>query len=204
MESSMPHNLTAGIESEWPLMLRMSKVFADPLRVKILTECQERPMSPRAFYAEFGGVSLDRVSRAFDVLAEYDWIAPVEVGAATGEDGAAEHLYQAIDRMTFEDEVMLEASGPMRSLVSRRIFESLSERVKDAIDLGTLEARVDQHFSWTPLTLDQLGWETVISKVNALFYSLAREQQNADARIADSGEKPISMTVALLGFESPA
>ncbi len=201
----MPQNLKTEIESEseWPLMLRMSKVFADPLRVKILGECQSRPMSPQSFYAEFGGVSLDRVSRAFDVLVEYDWIG------RTGTEGGGEHTdtseqyYRAVDATTFDDDVLGDASGPMRTLMSWRVFESLADRVREAVEVGTLEGRVDQHFSWTPLALDQLGWEAVVSKVNALFYSLAQEQQNADARMAESDERPIPMTVSLFAFESP-
>lgn len=199
----MPQNLKTEIESDWPLMLRMSKVFADPLRVKILGECQSRPMSPRSFYAEFGGVSLDRVSRAFDVLLEYDWIGRVEPEGDGERSDTSDQYYRAVDLSTFDEEVLAEAPGSPRSLVSWRIFEGLAERVKEAVEFGTLGGRIDQHFSWTPLVLDQLGWEAVVSKVNALFYSLAQEQQNADARMAESDEKPIPMTVSLFAFESP-
>lgn len=199
----MSHKLKAEIESEWPLMLRMSKVFADPLRVRILSECQVRAVSPRGFFEEFGGVSLDRTSHAFDVLAQYDWIGEAEPGPGKAPADAADRLYRAIDTAVFEEEEIGEFPGPMRTLVSGRIFESLTDRVKEALEAGTLEARPDQHFTWTPLALDRRGWETVISRVDAVFYALAREQEEADARMAESGEAPIPMTVALLTFESP-
>lgn len=199
----MPHSPRTEIESEWPLLLRMSKLFADPLRIKILSECHVREVSPKGFHEKFGEVSLDRVSRAFDVLAQYDWIARADARAGQSPPDPAEQLYRAIDTALVDDETSAEIPGPMRSLVSLRIFESLGDEVKRAVDAGTMENRADQHMSWTPLALDRLGWEAVISKVDALFYSLAQEQRNADARLSESGEEPISMVVGLLGFESP-
>ncbi len=199
----MPHNFEAGSEPEWPLMLRLSKVFADPQRVKILAECRRRPMSPRIFYEEFGGASLDRVLRDFDVLAQYDWIDPVggEDGDVQGE--LSERLYSAKEGTVFREDDMAAMPGPVRTLLVQGIFESIALRVNEAVEAGTMEDRVDQHITWTPLTLDQLGWERVISKVDALFYSLAQEQREADSRIAESGAEPVPMTVALLAFESP-
>lgn len=70
----MSASLKAQIKSKFPLIVRLSKVFADPLRMKILAECNMREMSPKLFYEEFGGGSLPRVARAFDVLVEYDWL----------------------------------------------------------------------------------------------------------------------------------
>jgi hypothetical protein len=199
----MSQKLKAEIESEWPLMLRMSKVFADPLRVKILSECHLRAISPRGFFEEFGGVSLDRISLAFDVLAQYDWIREAEPESGKAPADAADRLYRAIDTAIFEEKEVGELPGPMKTLVSGRIFEDITQRVKEALEAGTLEARSDQHFTWTPLALDRRGWETVISRVDAVFYALAQEQADADARMAESGEEPIPMTVALLAFESP-
>lgn len=199
----MPHSPRTEIESEWPLMLRVSKVFADPLRVKILTECQMRALSPKGFFEEFGGASLDIVSRAFDVLVQYDWIGQVEGRPGEAPPDPAERLYRAVDALMLDESETAGIPLPIRALVSMGLFESLCDRVKEASDAGTLDARPDQHISWTPLTLDQLGWERVISKVDALFYSLAQEQQDAEARLAESAEQSISMTVALLGFESP-
>lgn len=68
---------------------------------------------------------------------------------------------------------------------------------------GTFDARDDRHFTWSLLRLDQQGWEKVIAAVDELFAFLFEEQKSAKRRIADSGEKPIKMTVALAAFESP-
>jgi len=44
----------------------------------------------------------------------------------------------------------------------------------------------------------------VIARLDSLFAALPREQERARQRMARSGEEPIAMTVALLGFESPS
>jgi DNA-binding transcriptional ArsR family regulator len=52
----------------------MAKVFADSLRIQILAELNMREMSPKQFFEEFGGGSIPRVSRAFEVLGRI-WLA---------------------------------------------------------------------------------------------------------------------------------
>jgi hypothetical protein len=71
------------------------------------------------------------------------------------------------------------------------------------MEAGTLDARPDRHLTWSFLRLDQLGWEKVITAIDALFAYIFKEQESAKLRIANSGEKPITMTVALAAFESP-
>jgi len=191
------------IDSEWPLMLRMSKVFADPQRAKILVDCRHGEMSPRRFCERHrgNGATLEQVTSDFDVLAQYDWIDPVEPQEEAADP--SERLYRANDSSVFEEQDMAEMSRPMRGLLMLRIFEGLVDRVEEARDAGTLAARAEAHFSWTPVLLDQVGWEKLTSKLDAFFYSLDQERREAEARLAESDEEPVEMTVALLGFESP-
>jgi hypothetical protein len=186
-----------------PLMLRLSKVFADPLRMKILAECNMREMSPKQFYDEFGGGSISRVSRAFDVLAECDWLELTRTETGGQRRGAVEHFYRATGPAVFDETVWPSVPESMRKLVSWRILETFAEQVREAMEAGTIDAREDRHFSWMPLKLDQEGWNNAIAEVDRLFYWFQEEQQRANLRIAESGEEPIPMTVALAAFESP-
>lgn len=199
----MSYNLKSDAKNKWPLMLRLSKVFADPLRMKILAECNTREMSPKLFHKEFGGGSLPRVSRAFDVLAEYNWLYPTRTETGGKRRGAVEHFYRATGSAVFDEALWPDVPDSMKALVSWRIFETLSERVKEAMEAGTIDARENRHLSWTPLRLDHQGWENVIGWVDAIFYFLSEEQEEANLRMAESGEEPIPMTVALAAFESP-
>ncbi len=199
----MTYYLKSDKEAQWPLMLRLSKVFADPLRMKILAECNLREMSPNMFYKEFGGGSLPRVSRAFDLLEEYGWLEQTRTATGGKRRGAVEHFFRATESAVFDDELWPDVPASMKRLVSWRIIETFNAKVKEAMEAGTMDARDDRHLSWMPLRLDLQGWKNVIAKVNALFYWFYEEQDDANERMAKSGETPILMTVALAAFESP-
>ncbi|HSS04965.1 MAG TPA: winged helix-turn-helix domain-containing protein [Solirubrobacterales bacterium] len=193
----------ARVQPDVAYTLRVAKVFADPLRIKILTELNVREMSPKQFFDEFGGGSVTRVSRHFDVLSEYSWLYLVRTESGGKRRGAVEHFYRATQPAVFDNETWAPLPNSMKELVSMGIFEELGERVREAMAAGTLDARGDRHFSWAPLLVDQLGWENVLTKVDALFHFLFEEQTRANLRMAESGEEPIPMTVALAAFESP-
>lgn len=199
----MSYYLRSEIKSKWPLMLRLSKVFADPLRMKILAECNMREMSPKLFHKEFGGGSLSRVSRAFEVLVEYDWLCQTKTETGGRRRGAVEHFYRATGAAVIDEPFWAQVPDTMKSLVSWRILETFLEKAKEALKAGTIDARADRHLTWTPLRLDRQGWENVIAQVDALFYSLFEEQEEASLRLEESGEEPIPMIVALAAFESP-
>jgi hypothetical protein len=196
----MPHTQTRS-EPEGLLMLRLSKVFYRPIRVRILGECSIDAMSPRSFRSEFGGPSLAEIAQDFEVLEQFGWLA--EVPAKPGES------LEKLDRLyTTTEPPILDSdwsaiSDSAKALVTWRIVETLSGRVKEAMAAGTIIERPDSHVTWTPLSLDQQGWDRVIARVDALFYFLFEEQEAASARMAESGEEMIPTTVALLAFESP-
>lgn len=193
----------AAAKSEIPLTLRLSKVFADPLRMKILAELNMREMSPKQFFETFGGDSLPRVSRHFDVLVAYGWLYLVHTKSGGRRRGGVEHFYKATEPAILDEDLWPRVPDSMKELVSWRILETLAEQVKEAMEAGTFDARVERHFTWTPLRLDEQGWNTVISSLDGFFEFLFKEQERANVRLSESGEDAIPMTVALAGFESP-
>lgn len=186
-----------------PYTLRVAKLMADELRMKIVLELNMREMSPKEFFEEFGGGSISRVSRAFDLLAEYGWLEQTRTETGGKRRGAVEHFYRATRAAVFYNEIWAPLPSSMKEMISGGIFEELSERVRKAMEAGTIDARDDRHFSWMPLLLDEKGWDNVLKRVDAIFHWLFEEQEEANLRMAKSGEKPISMTVALAAFESP-
>jgi hypothetical protein len=204
LEDVVSPELMTEVASKRPLMLRLSKVFADPLRMKILAECNTREMSPKGFHTEFGGGSLSRVSRAFDLLVEYEWLYPTRTATGGKRRGAVEHFYRATGTAVFDEASWPDVPDSMKAMVSWRILETFTQQVREAMEAGTIDSREDRHFSWSPLRLDLQGWESVIARVDAVFYFLSEEQEEANLRMAESGEEPIPMTVALAAFESPS
>lgn len=191
------------IQLDVPYTLRVAKLMADELRIKIVMELSLREMSPKEFFEEFGGGSIPRVSRAFDLLAEFGWIVQTRTETGGKRRGAVEHFYRAIQPAVFYNDTWGPLPRTMKEMISGGIFEELTERVKGAMEAGTIDAREDRHFSWMPLRLDLQGWESVIAKVDALFHWLYVAQEEANLRMAETGDRPIPMTVALAAFESP-
>lgn len=191
------------ITSQSSFLTRLAVVFADPIRLKIVSELFMREMSPTQFYDTFGGGSLSRVDRHFKRLAEHGWLRLVRKASGGRRRGATEHFYRAPELAIFDPETWALLPDSLRSEFSWRIFEQFAERVKEALEAGTFDARSDRHFTWTPLVLDEQGRERVIAAIAALFTSLFEEQDDARLRIAKSGEKPMQATVGLAAFDSP-
>lgn len=196
----MPHSQTRS-EPEGLLMLRLSKVLSHPIRVRILAECTIEEMSPRSFLDAFGGPSLADVSQDFEVLEQFGWLeqVPAEAGAVPEQ---FDRCYATTEPLVLDSD-WSGISDSAKTLIIWKVVESLTARVKDAMAAETIIGRPDSHVTWTPLSLDQQGWDRVIARVDALFYSLFEEQEEASLRMAESGEKAVSTTVGLLAFESP-
>jgi hypothetical protein len=182
---------------------RLAVVFAEPLRLKIVTELYMRPMSPTQFFREFGGGSASRVNRHFKKLAEFGWLRLVDRTTGGIRRGGTEHFYRATELAIFDLETWSELPPSIRAAFSLTAFKQLTEQVELAIAAKTFDARADRHLSWTPITLDRSGWEYLVDTIDSLFESLFEEQADAKLRIAKSGEEPMLATVALLAFESP-
>ncbi len=193
----------AAVSSRAPFIRRLAIVFADPLRLKIVTELYTREMSPTQFYQELGGGSVSRVDRHFKKLAEYGWLKVIRKETGGRRRSATEHFYKATELAIFDLDTWSALPDSIKEALSWRTFEQLVERVREAISADTFDARADRHLSWTPVLLDQLGWENVIDEVEAQFSFLFDEQNRAKLRIAESGEESIRATVAMAAFESP-
>ena len=189
-----------------PLASRLSRlavVYAEPIRLKIVTELFFREMSPAQFRKEFGGLSKSAIERHFKKLTEYGWLRRVRP-AREGGPGAPGNLYRATELAVFDLQTWSELPYPVRAAFSWTTFKQLRERVEASMNAGMFDARSDRHLSWTPLVLDERAWQEVIGALDALFEWLFEEQQDAKLRLASSkDERSFLSIVSLIGFESP-
>jgi hypothetical protein len=193
-----------GLRSRATYLRRLSVVYADELRLKIVTELFMREMSPAQFHEEFGGGSISRVDHHFRKLVEHRWLRYVRTETGEGRrPGGHQHFYRATELAIFDHETWSLVPYSVRVAISWRTFKQLAERVVDAMQAKTFDARSDSHLSWTPLLLDSVAWDRIGGALAALFESLFEEQADAQLRIHNSGEKPMLATVALALFESP-
>lgn len=178
-------------------------VFADPIRLTIVTALFQREMSPSQFYVRYGGGTLSRVDKHFTRLTQYGWLRKVRSESGKGRRGATQNYYRAPELAVFDAETWARLPRSLREEFSWRIFEQFAERVKQALDAGSFDTREDRHFTWTPLVLDEPGRKRVITRVDDLFYGLSEEQVDARIRCEHTGEIPISVTAGFAAFDSP-
>ena len=195
--------LAEGTYSPVPVLRRLSRVFDDPVCLKIVAETNLRNMSAPQFYEEFGGDSVDDIRRRFKMLASIGWEKKVDQKTGGRRRGAVEHFYRATGPVIFDNSTWSYVPNSSKAAYSWNIFKDLSEQVRVAMTSGTFDACLDRHFTWSLLRLDRLGWEKVIKGADDLFTYLFKEQAEAKRRMKRSGDKPVTMTVSLAAFESP-
>lgn len=179
-------------------------VFRHEIRIKIVSELYQREMSPKQFFDEFGGGTLSRVDRHFKALTETGWLRYVrQEGPDSRRRGAREHFYRANALAIIDNDTWALVPYSLRVATSWRTFRTLAERVREALDAGTLDARDESHLSFTTMNLDQLGWDRIIAVVDSYFETIFKELADSRERIAKSGETPMVATLALAAFESP-
>jgi hypothetical protein len=198
-------SLVEGREPLVPFPVRLSKVFADEICVQIIDEANRRDISAPLFHREIGGDTIEGIRRRFNKLDEICFLK--KIGKKTGgrRRGATEYFYRATGPAIFDNHNSPWANVPDSIKESKgwATFEQLSELVKEAMKEGTFDARDDGCLAWSLVQLDRQGWERVIAELDALVAFVLKEQMQAKARLKKSGEKPIIMTVAFGGFESP-
>lgn len=195
--------LSSDPNSKLPFLLRLSKLFADPIRVRILSELTMRPMSPKQFFAEFGGGSLSRVARHFKVLFDYDWVVLVEEKSGGQRRGGVEHFYRAVEPAVFEENNWADLPDALKEMVTWQLFATYGEQFKEAMVARTIDARPERHITWSPALLDQIGWERILVKAMEFYNCIGEEQEASNERTAKTGEKPIPVLVAISVFETP-
>jgi DNA-binding transcriptional ArsR family regulator len=194
---------SAGTTSKLPFILRMAKLFGDPLRLKIVYELSMRPMSPKQFFEEFGGGSISRVARHFKVLADYDWIELVGEKSGGRRRGAVEHFYRATKSVAFDEANWADLPDTLKEMITWQTFATYAEIFKEAMEAGTIDARDERHLTWSSARYDETGWRRILGKTKDLFDFIAEEQVASNQRVAESGEETIPVIVALSVFETP-
>lgn len=179
-------------------------VFAVDLRLRIVTELYMKEMSPKQFFEQFGGGSISRVDAHFKTLQKHGWLRFIRAESGGSRHGATEHFYRATELAVFDLETWSLLPYSVKVAFSWTSFNQLTERVREALLAKTFDSRSERHLTWSPLLVDRLGWERILSALNALFEALCEVQAEAKLRIPDFDETPLLATAAIAAFESPA
>jgi hypothetical protein len=181
---------------------RLAPILEDDVRLEIVSELNKRELSVTQFHREFGGASKAGISRRFRGLEDSAWVARGKRKTGGPRRGASEQFYRATQPLIRSDDAYADAPRVLRETESWDSFERLCVSIQAAMVSGTFDARADRYFTWSMVSLDSQGWESVIAGIESLAAFFSQEQKQAKLRMAASGEKPIKMTLGLAAFEA--
>lgn len=175
------------------------KSLAHELRAEILAILNERMASPNELAKELGE-GLSQVSYHVKVLKDYEVIRLVKTEPRRG---AVEHYYRATSRAFLTDRDWHELPKSARQGMSADLFQMVLDDVVASLEGEKFDQREDRHMSWTPMVVDQQGWDEINSVLANALKGVLKAQSAAVKRLARSKEDGINMSVAILGYEVP-
>lgn len=181
---------------------RLAPIFRDELQRSILSEMNQREISATQFHREVGGASKPVISRRFKSLETAGWSIVGQQLTGGARRGATEKLYRPTVPAIRAYHPCANPPKALRETENWQTFVNLCEEIREAMLVGTFDARVDRFLAWSLIQVDKQGWENVIVGLESLLSFMLEEQKRSMARIAKSGEKPIKMTVGLGAFEA--
>lgn len=182
---------------------RLVKAIAHPLRIKILSELNQRVMSVKQFADAFPKYSHSQIYSHFRKLERLGCIELVETKSGGSRRGATERFYRATERAWFDQSSWERLPASIRRGATAEAVTNYIERVSEAMEAGTIDIRPERHISWTDVHFDEQAWNETLEEIEELCARLPERQAEAAVRLAESGEEAIRATVGLSCFESP-
>jgi DNA-binding transcriptional regulator GbsR (MarR family) len=167
--------------------------------VRIVAACNQGEVTPREI-AEKEGLTIGTVAYHFRALEKEGYL---RVSRTEPARGFRRHYYVAERQKVITDREFAQMTTEEQNATSEALLRDLLEHCKEALRAKTLDARADSHLSWSPLQLDEQGWEELQSYLDRMLERSLEIQAEARARLRKSGEEPIPTTFALVGFETP-
>jgi DNA-binding transcriptional ArsR family regulator len=177
---------------------RLVRALAHPLRVAILEELHERDASPNELVEALDS-PLGNVAYHVRVLEKCGCI---ELVGTARRRGAVEHYFRARPRSFIGHQDWRKVPATLRGEVSRASVQSFADRVGEALDAGTIDARDDTTLSWMPLAVDATGWKQVAIVLAETTAKLQMVHDQSRQRIADNGAGLTPIVVGLAAFEA--
>ncbi|MGN6217295.1 MAG: hypothetical protein ACTHN7_10140 [Solirubrobacterales bacterium] len=144
-------------------------------------------------------IALSQASYHFRILEKADCIVILRT---VQKRGSTEHIYRGKAREYLAEEFE-DLTPKERSARSRALYQGLAARMEWSMAEGTCDRRPARRLSWLGLKLDEKGWAMTIAALSSCEKKLKRICSDAGARLDHSEDKPIWVTVGLLGIESP-
>jgi DNA-binding transcriptional ArsR family regulator len=178
---------------------RLVRAMGHQVRVQALTILNERVASPNEISKELGE-SVGHVSYHIKVLRECECIELVDTAPRRG---AMEHYYRATDRAFLDAEEWAALPSTIRPGLSASLLKTIINDAASSVLEGTFDKRLDRHLSWTPMILDEDGWEELKAALEQTLENVLEIQASSAGRLTKADAAGIPISVAMLSFETP-
>jgi len=173
------------------------KAISHPDRLWALNFLNQKVASPTELAHELG-VPVNHIAYHVRELAKYDCIELVDTQPRRG---ATEHFYRATKRAHFRGEEWMQVPKSLREDMLLKSLVVMGEDVNRSAEQGKFEERADRHWSHTPGSVDEQGWQDLQALLDKTLDAYLDIQAESQERIAASDEKSIRVAVTLMGFE---
>jgi DNA-binding transcriptional ArsR family regulator len=177
---------------------RVVRAMGHPVRVQALVILNERVASPNEISKELGE-SVGHVSYHIKVLKECECIELVDTAPRRG---AMEHYYRATDRAFLNSDEWGALPASLRPGISASGIDNIIKDVSAAVSGGTFDKRVNRHLSWTPILIDEQGWDELQVALDEMLEKVFEIQGESAGRLVADDVPGIPVSVAMLGFEA--
>lgn len=174
------------------------KTLANSMRVQILTILNERTSSAIRISAELG-VDYAEVAYEIQVLRE---MGTIEVVKEVKRRGAMEVFYKATARAHLDDHEWPVVPNSVKGGLRASLLQSIVDDAVVAIDEDTFDALPGAHMSWTPMILDDKGWNEIVGVLARALKRVLVVQGEAAERLTEQDAKGIPCTISILGYAS--
>ena len=178
---------------------RLVRAMGHQVRVHALAILNERVASPNEISKELGE-SVGHVSYHIKVLKECECIELVDTAPRRG---AMEHYYRATDRAFLDAKEWASLPDSIRPGLSASALKTIINDASSALLAGTFDKHSDRHLSWTPMIVDEQGWEELKDGLEEMLEKALAIQSSSAARLAKADAPGMPVSVAMMGFEAP-
>jgi DNA-binding transcriptional ArsR family regulator len=178
---------------------RLVRALGHPVRVQSLAILNERVASPNEISKELGQ-TVGHVSYHIKVLKECDCIELVDTAPRRG---AMEHYYRATTRAFLDAEEWAALPSSIRPGMSAGMLKTVFDDASAALLSGTFDKREDRHLSWTPMLLDEQGWDELKAGLAEMQERVFEIQSASAGRLAAGDAPGIPVSAAMMAFEAP-
>jgi DNA-binding transcriptional ArsR family regulator len=179
---------------------RLVRALGHPVRVQSLNILNERVASPNEISKELDQ-TVGHVSYHIKVLKECECIELVDTAPRRG---AMEHYYRATDRAFLDADEWASLPKSIRPGMSASGLKTVINDISSALLAGTFDKRIDRHLSWTPMLVDEQGWEELKTELEETLEKVFEIQSESAERLTAEDAPGIPVSVAMLGFEAPS